>query len=217
MQKTTTYINKDTGESIVVDWSKQHPGIHRGLWRDVTVLMPEVAELIKNTFPEYSTWDGVDESDLDKPALKFYYERQDFIWDIKVVMLMPGQWPCIPNWHYDLIPRDSKGKQDFTKVDPDWCMNMWMWISGPPLTMFRFCSRELGVELDPRRIDIDHEVVQPETWYPFTQLDEHQGQPATEHGWRAFIRATPPSLVLPSDNPLRRHSQVYLDAKNFKW
>jgi hypothetical protein len=206
MQKDTTYINKDTGESIVIDWSKQHPGIHRGLWRDVTVLMPEVAELIKNTFPDSSTW-----SDLGKPALKFYYERQDFIWDIKVMMLMPGQWPCIPNWHYDFIPRDSEGKQDFSKVDPDWCMNMWMWISGPPLTIFRFYPK---AGISPIRTK---QVVQPETWYPFTQLDEHQGQPATEHGWRAFIRAIPPGLVLPSDTPLRRHSQVYLDAKNFKW
>lgn len=35
-----------------IDWSKQHCGIHQGLFADVQMEMSDVAELILETFPE---------------------------------------------------------------------------------------------------------------------------------------------------------------------
>ena len=46
-------------------------------------------------------------------------------------MLMPNQWPCIPNWHYDNVPRDQDGNQRFDLVDES--KVMLMWVSGHPL------------------------------------------------------------------------------------
>lgn len=118
-------------------------------------------------------------------------------------MLMPGQYPCIPNWHYDNIPR-LNNVQDFSKVRPD--LPMYLWVSNEPLTQFRKGEHTW--------------FVTPQQWTRFTQEDEHRGTVSQHFCWRAFIRATHQD-ILPQNpsghNPFRRHSQVYLDASNFSW
>lgn len=160
----------------MIDWSKQHCGVHQAPF-DVTLeLMPDLAPVL-NTFPE---------------------DPQDFTWDVKVHMLMPNQYPCIPNWHYDNIPRIN-GMQDFSKMRKD--LPMYLWISGAPYTEF-----EVGGFVAPR------------TWKRFTQADRHRGSIANNNGWRGFIRATHIDILSPKEGDhLRRHAQVYLDANNFLW
>lgn len=164
-----------------IDWSKQHCGVHRASIEDLKKLMPDVYCLVFNTFP--------DNEDLE-----------DFTWDVKVHMLMPNQYPCIPNWHFDNIPRVNN-EQDFSKVRTD--LPMYLWLSGTPLTEFK-----------------DTGLVSPEKWIRFTQKDEHRGTMSKDFQWRGFIRATHKD-ILPAnpsgENCLRRHSQVYLDASNFSW
>lgn len=164
-----------------IDWSKQHCGVHQASSMQLIELMPDLKQLI-DTFPE---------------------NPNDFIWDVKVHMLMPGQFPCIPNWHYDNIPR-LNNVQDFSKVRPD--LPMYLWLSGAPLTEFR----KNGVS----------KLIEPQTWTRFTQEDEHRGTLCDKFTWRGFIRATHKDIYAQEKrghNPLRRHSQVYLDANNFKW
>lgn len=165
-----------------IDWSKQHCGVHQASSDELLNLMPDLWDLIA-TFPE------------DHP--------EHFIWDVKVHMLMPGQFPCIPNWHYDNIPRINN-VQDFSKVRPE--LPMYLWLSGGPLTEFRKGGRT--------------QFVRPEEWYRFTQKDEHRGTVSKDFCWRGFIRATHKDLM-PQErrghDPLRRHCQVYLDANDFKW
>lgn len=167
----------------MIDWSKQHNGVRKATIQQTLALMPDLKEVVK-TFPE---------------------EVNDFYWDVKVHMLMPNQFPCIPNWHFDNVPRIN-GKQDFSKIDES--KPMYLWVSNPPLTLFR---DETGIE----------SVITPQKWYRFTQKDEHKGVMATDFCWRGFIRATHKKLTSknPSKDhdPLRRHSQVYLDASNFIW
>lgn len=56
--------------------------------------------------------------------------------DVKVHMLMPNQWPCIPNWHQDFVPRDPQTKEKRPElIDPS--QKMWLWLSNPPLTEFK--------------------------------------------------------------------------------
>lgn len=165
-----------------IDWSKQHCGVHQATHQQLFYLMPDVGDIVFDSFPE---------------ALS------DFIWDVKVHMLMPGQYPCIPNWHYDNIPRVNNS-QDFSLVKPD--APMYLWLSNAPLTLFRKDGREWKVK--------------PEVWYKFTQKDEHRGTISEDFQWRGFIRATHKSIMpanLKGHDPLRRHSQVYLDAQNFSW
>lgn len=166
----------------MIDWTKQHCGVHQGTYDQLIELMPDLYGLIQ-TFPE---------------------DPHNFIWDVKVHMLMPDQFPCIPNWHQDNIPRVD-GKQDFSLIKPE--LPMYLWLSGPPLTEFRDASGKKW-------------FVRPGSWTRFTQLDEHRGTMSTEFCWRGFIRATHRG-ILPSTSdghkPHRRHTQVYLDAAKFTW
>lgn len=162
-----------------IDWQKQHCGVHRASWGDFKSSMRDVAMGVKESFPEDVT---------------------DFTWDVKVHMLMPNQFPCIPNWHFDNVPRVNN-LQDWSKVRTD--LPMYLWISGEPLTEFR-----------------DTGKIAPNTWVRFTQKNEHRGTMSKDFTWRGFIRATHKD-ILPANptgcDPLRRHSQVYLDSSNFSW
>lgn len=164
-----------------MDWSKQHCGVHQASFDTMLALMPDIAEVVKD-FPE---------------------NHHDFTWDVKVHMLMPGQFPCIPNWHYDNVPRVNN-KQDFDLVRPD--LPMYLYVSGHPLTLFRNGGDEWEIPAGK--------------WYRFTQMDEHRGQESREFCWRGLIRATHKGIMPQNragESALRRHSQVYLDASNFKW
>ena len=162
-----------------IQWDKQHCGVHRATFDELSKLMPDVTKEILKSFPE---------------------DTKDFTWDVKVHMLMPSQYPCIPNWHYDNVPRVNNA-QDFSLVNPE--LPMYLWISGSPLTEFR-----------------DGGLIKPKSWHKFTQEDEHRGTRSEAFQWRGFIRATHKDILAPNQsgvNVLRRHSQVYLDVSNFAW
>ena len=130
-------------------------------------------------------------------TLACFDEPQDFVYCIKVHMLMPGQWPCIPNWHLDFVPRKN-GQKIVSKITPE--HPMYLWCSNAPLTEFK-----------------DGRAVEPGEWVKFNQLDLHRGVASSEHIWRVFIRATHKELVKDKKCFKPRHSQVYLDSNNFEW
>ncbi len=140
------------------------------------------------------------------PELKGVFDscplpHDEYYVDAKIHMLMLGQWPCIPNWHGDAIPRDADG--NLLPEEADLTQKMFLWISGPPLTEFK----------DGRKIE-------PQTWVEFNQLDIHRGTISNDFQWRLFIRMMPKDLtVRPRDanNCIRRHTQVYLNAVDFIW
>lgn len=158
-----------------IDWSKQHCGVHQASINEVLNLMPDLWRILHD-FP-------------DNP--------ENFTFDVKVHMLMPRQYACIPNWHYDNVPREN-GIQRF-----DLCklqLPMYMFVSGAPLTQFR------------------HGYILPERWVRFSQADEHRGTASSDFTWRGFIRATHADILPPKGGDyLRRHAQVYLDAETFQW
>lgn len=157
-----------------IDWTSQHCGVILATIDSVARLMPEVHALIAATFP-------------DNPA--------DFTWDVKVHMLKPRQYPCIPNWHTDAVPRIN-GIQQFDLVRPE--LPLYLWLSGAPLTQF-----EGG-------------YLEPGAWHRYSQNDRHRGTAAAEDCWRGLIRAAHKDLQAPgAGEHLRRHSQVYLDAENY--
>lgn len=162
-----------------IDWTKQHCGVHQAPNSVLRSLMPDLVPVL-DTFPEDETL---------------------FTWDVKVHMLMPRQYPCIPHWHVDNVPRVN-GIQRFDKVDLT--KPMYMWLSGGPLTQF------------------EDGYVLPRVWHRFTQADRHRGTAAGEFCWRAFIRATHRSIQKPKEvrefsQYQRRHCQVYLDEDTYQW
>jgi len=161
--------------SIEIDWSKQHCGVILAPVEELIELMPDLAPLIE-TFPHVPS---------------------DYTWDVKVHMLMPRQYPCIPGWHRDFVPRVGGRHKEYLNTNR---YPMYLWISGPPLTQF------------------SDGYAQPGHWQHFTQNDEHRGTPASDFGWRGFVRAVHQKIRQPNEsNFLGRHSQVYLDAEEFKW
>jgi len=159
---------------VSIVWEKQHCGVHLAPYEKVLELMPDLSEILK-TFPDL---------------------HSNFTWDVKVHMLMPNQFPCVPNWHVDNVPRIN-GIQHFDLIKE---LPMYMWISGAPLIQFK------------------HGFLQAGRWHRFNQTDEHRGTPASEFCWRGFIRATHKAII-PAKlvDHQRRHCQVYLDADSYQW
>lgn len=165
-----------------IDWTKTHCGVFCCPWEIAKTLQPELRgpleDLVAADILEMDPW--------------------DYVVDSKIHMLMPNQYPCIPNWHYDHVPRGPDGTQDFSRCNGN---KMYLWVSGPPLTEF------------------EDGFIPARTWVEFTQRDVHRGTKSAEHCWRAFIRVAPTTILKPraSNEWLRRHSQVYLNADDFTW
>ncbi len=172
---------------MTIDWSKSHCGVMLCDYNKTIELMPESEEVLKPLF---------DSGLLELP-------KEDYVIDIKVHMLMPHEFPCIPNWHCDFIPRDSNGKKDESRITGE---KMYLWVSGTPRTEFREKP----------------EVIKPGgfSWAVMDQRSEHRGVMSTEFTWRCFMRVIPRKFIHASTKnvgTLRRHTQVYLDANNYTW
>lgn len=170
-----------------IDWSKSHNGVFLCSFHRAVELMPEVAPILDELKPKLEL--GVSE----------------YLVDVKIHMLMKGQMPCIPNWHYDFMPRDSNGNRVEGESSN---LKMYMWLSSAPLTEYK--NRVTG------------EVTEkpPQEWHAFTQRDLHRGATSDGNVWRCFIRVIPKSFkheCTYNDGGLRRHAQVYLDSKKYRW
>lgn len=173
-----------------IDWSQSHNGVMLCSFEEASRLMPEVHPIL---------FDLVNSGELE---LGF----NDYVVDVKVHMLMPGQWPCIPNWHRDFIPRGEDGKRVPAKEGITG-EKMFAWISGGPLTEFKNKDKRCY-------------FVEPEKWHSFTQHDIHRGTMSDIHTWRCFIRVIPKKFIHPTTinvGTKRNHIQVYLDANKFNW
>lgn len=171
----------------MIDWSKSHCGLYHCPFDSAHELMPEVSEIL-NALPETL-------------AYKDYA-----VVDVKVHMLMPYQWPCIPNWHRDLIPRGADSAQQMGLATNE--KRLWMWVSGHPLTEFDMSNYP----------NHPYGFVPPQTWINFSQMDVHRGTQSQEHCWRCFIRVAPRDVLPPApmESRLRRHCQVYV-REDFVW
>jgi len=182
-----------------------HCGLFRAPLHLAAGLMPEMAELIASV-------------PVQDPS---QYEL-----DIKVHMLMPGQFPCIPNWHTDMVVRDESGLR-FDLIDSD-AEPMLLWISDGPETEFLARWMEMPerpgshqeiarfLQKDPC---LHKQSLQPNVWTAMWQDTPHRGVQAKAHGWRVFARVTPKALAprRPVTSVIRRHAQVYIDAAEFGW
>lgn len=199
-------------------------GLFRATFDEAHRLMPELSELFNAAHVMLSR-EG--------------HAPGDFEIDVKVHMLMPGQFPCIPNWHCDNVPRDENGSCQYRKAEECVISNeppMYLWVSGTPCT--RFLARPINtgnghtpashVELasfiqkldsEPHSNNVVTTLIKPQTFYAMDRLTPHQGTASAEHCWRVFLRLTHKSCLpdRPKTTVLRRHSQVYLDSATFGW
>jgi len=171
-----------------IDWSKNHCGVMLCSYEQTVEMMPDVKPI------------------LDELTEQLEMPWSEYVVDVKVHMLMPEQFPCIPNWHYDFRPRDEEGKHvKDAEISP---LKMFLWLSGTPLTLFK--SREDGSEYE-------HPA---QEWHSMTQADMHRGQASEEHTLRGFIRVIPKKFIHPTTinvGTKRIHTQIYLDSRKFRW
>jgi hypothetical protein len=182
-------------------------------------VMPELAELYETA-----------------PIPRDQYDQWEI--DIKIHMLMPRQWPCIPNWHCDNVPRDANGITDYNLAKRVAAESppMYLWVSSTPCT--QFLSRNITMPYMPEnhgdvgkfitklglREDLHDDrplltTIEPQQWISMNCLTPHRGTLSDKHQWRIFARLTHKS-ILPTraqTSVLRRHCQVYLDAAEFTW
>ncbi|AUG88457.1 hypothetical protein PQC39_gp093 [Vibrio phage Vp_R1] len=172
-----------------IDFSKSHCGVMLCTLSQTLEFMPELEQVLEELTPELEMgWD-------------------DYLIDVKVHMLMPNQFPCIPNWHFDFRPRDENGELDKSFDVNGELPKMYMWLSGSPLTLYK--SRD-GEEYEKPA----------KQWHSFTQADLHRGQMSEEHTWRCFIRVIPKKFVhgfTKNVGTRRIHTQVYCDSRTFHW
>lgn len=170
-----------------IDWSKSHNGLMLCTYEQAYSLMPEISEIINSI----------------KPHLEL--TPDDYLIDVKVHMLMPGEWPCIPNWHCDFIPRDENKNKLPKLISGE---KMYLWVSGEPKTEFL---------KPPKHI----QTKEGYDWIEFDQRELHRGVKSSIHTWRCFIRLIPKKFVHPGTlniGTVRKHSQVYIDEANkFRW
>jgi hypothetical protein len=177
-----------------IDWSKSHCGVILCDFEKTKELMPEVIPVIE---------------DLINSG-KMEFNINEYLIDVKVHMLMADQFPCIPDWHCDFVPRNNETKQkEPHRITGE---KMYLWVSGEPKTEFKIKPAIIACENTE--------------WVEFTQHEWHRGVVATKRTWRCFIRLVPKKFIenRPTSNKddshrgtLRRHSQVYLDSKSFEW
>lgn len=184
----TTLTTKQQIETI--DWSKSHNGVMLCTFDQAMRHMPEITPIVLDLF----------ESGM------LELSPENYLVDVKIHMLMPNMYPCIPNWHCDFLPRDKDGNRINEK--PDKWLKMYEWVSGTPLTEFK-------------RADGSTYHIKPMKWHAFDQRDIHRGTLSTKHQWRCFIRVIPKSFVHPSTKNVgtkRQHIQVYIPQPDkFKW
>lgn len=189
MDKVMESIDQDYPIIHNIDWSKSHNGVMLCSFDRTKELMPEVTPILDEL--------------LNSDMLEL--NPSQYSVDVKIHMLMPGTYPCIPNWHRDFMPRDENGERCPGRASD---LSMYMWLSGPPLTEY---MRKDGTRFQKS----------PQMWHKFTQHDLHRGVMSTQHCWRCFIRVIPTEFIHKTTinaGQVRRHTQVYIpDPEKFTW
>jgi hypothetical protein len=152
-----------------------------------------------------------------------------YIVDTKSVLLQVGQYPCIPGWHCDSVPRNESGQPDFSLIKPHINEDFLLFTHADKpnsISNTEFVDGPIDLEYDPANvwssIDKALEAEPPKTIqteddviYLFNELSLHRGTAAREAGWRFFMRITygPETLV---QNKIRKQVQVYV-PQNYGW
>lgn len=151
----------------------------------------------------------------------------NWIVDTKTVMVMRGQYPSIPGWHCDGVPRgpSTNGQPDTNAVNDS--IYHYLAVVGNPASISNteFVTEELTIPVKPGNVwgSVDHFVsyhaedihrmsVEDSAIYKFNRAAIHRAVPATENGWRIFFRCS--QMPQQPKNQIRHQVTVYTDPAN---
>ncbi len=140
--------------------------------------------------------------------------------DSKVVMLMPGQYPSIPGWHCDAVPREERGAQpDLTNLSSNIRHYTITVSSVPELSNTMFVQYPVTIDVNTNKVwesvhahmqrIMAHTIITyPEgTLVEFSQPSLHRATAASAQGWRWWLRCS--QYYRPPINQMRNQVQVY--------
>lgn len=145
--------------------------------------------------------------------------------DARTHMLMKGMYPCIPGWHCDDFYRPGGGQPDFVNLEKEAPQQHYLICLGN-VSLTEFTSEDLRL-VHPAELpkdkpmylyydraleaqkDLKTVFVKENTIYSFGPLAFHRGSPASDNGWRTFIRVTR-SNHRTAKNEIRYQSNVYI-------
>lgn len=160
--------------------------------------------------------------------------NNDFSFDSRVHMLMPGWFPCIPGWHHDDVPR-SRGDGQPNYESPEYHAKHILALINGDICPTEFAVGESGyphtsgtvyrdwhplVEEDIRDNVLKRVVVPSNRLIHFDANSWHQGTQAVKGGWRWFGRLSWDAGYeqgRPHYNEIRRQVQVYLEFPMEGW
>jgi hypothetical protein len=152
----------------------------------------------------------------------------DIIIDSRITMTMNGQYPSIPGWHCDHVPRGANGQPDFSLVDPKIFHRMIV-VSGSEsvVSCTEFVTEPVSIDVDPDNVwnsvdkycnsnNVKKEKIEQGKIYQFDQMTIHRATACETPGWRMFLRASFNCKSKPV-NEIRKQVQVYTPIDNNGW
>ena len=152
---------------------------------------------------------------IESHALKGYHP----VIDTKSVMLMPGQFPCIPGWHCDgVIRKDANSQPNLATLNEDIQHFVCTLSTKIDLAPMLYLVDPLEVEFDKNAVwsSVNRYLGTVATQkslnsgqiLQFNRSTLHRGTAAKARGWRYFFRLS--FYHMPAMNRIRNQVQVYL-------
>jgi hypothetical protein len=150
--------------------------------------------------------------------------------DTRVQRLMPGQYPSIPGWHCDGVPRSLvSGQPNFSSIDPHSfhvCVLFSSEVGGISQTEYVVAPFHMNVWDDEHvykdmhkqveRVHPEAVLVKDGVLARFTCKTLHRTSPCHKRGWRMFFRFS----MLPNPhiwNGVPKQQQVYQLSEENGW
>lgn len=148
--------------------------------------------------------------------------------DTRVTMTMRGQWPAIPGWHCDGVPRPDKyGQPRLDQISPsvrhyavilsdrEGGVSNTEFLTEPvecvpnPLAIWESVNALVEAHQSSDATLAFDTAADGDLW-EFGQNDLHRAMPAHHPGWRLFFRLT--TYHRPPHNQVRYNTQVYVEV-----
>jgi hypothetical protein len=164
--------------------------------------------------------------------LPLSWQGVDAVIDTRAHMLMKNWYPCIPGWHHDDVPRNTKNGQP-NYVNPSYRSEHLMGLVNAHIAPTEFATGTIElivpndniykqwhpqVENAVRTGDMKLHKVKSGVYYEFNDYAFHQGTRAIGNGWRWFARVSRyTDRTKNITNEFRKQVQVYLEYPMEGW
>jgi hypothetical protein len=147
--------------------------------------------------------------------------------DTRVTMTFKNQFPSIPGWHCDDIPREKESNPLFEKCDARIKHFLVIFSNKVRVSCTEFVTEPLVVPIDEGDVwnslhsyvsqqkGVSKRSIVPGEIILFNQLTIHQAKPTVNPGWRFFMRVS--ITYRKPVNEIRKQVQVYASLDNPGW